>query len=146
MINPFKDVNWHPNRAARRAFARSLVIGFPIVGLLFLLVGYLGSGEWSPVLSLRIGVAGLVAGLVFWLVPAIVRPFYVVWYALACTVSFVVSNLLMSAVFYGLFTTIGLLLRVAGRRSITKGPDRSAATYWIDAIPPAEPGRYFRQF
>ncbi|MFT4587452.1 MAG: hypothetical protein ACI9VS_002084, partial [Candidatus Binatia bacterium] len=30
MLNPFKEVDWNPDLPARRKFAVSLVIGFPI--------------------------------------------------------------------------------------------------------------------
>ncbi len=37
MLNPFKEVNWHPDLATRRTFARSLVIGFPCLAVVLVL-------------------------------------------------------------------------------------------------------------
>ena len=39
MLNPIKEVNWQPDTAARRVFAKSLMIGFPCLALLFLVAG-----------------------------------------------------------------------------------------------------------
>jgi hypothetical protein len=146
MINPFAEVNWNPGTAARRSFARSLLIGFPVLAVLFLGFGFLRTGTWNLQLPLLIGGIGAAAGLVFLAIPAIAKPFYIAWYAAACSIGFVVSNVLMASVFYVLFTGTGLVVRLLGRRSLETKLDRSAATYWIDAGPPPEPGRYFRQF
>ena len=82
----------------------------------------------------------------FYVVPAISGPFYVVWHGLACCVGLVVGNVVLGAVFYVLLTGIGMLKRLGGPQAIRKGPDREAKTYWIDAPPAPEPNRYFRQF
>ena len=146
MLNPFKEVNWNPDTAARRTFAKCLVIGFPCVALVFLLAGWLAGKGWNVPFALKLGAIGAAAGALFYAVPAIARPFYVAWYALACCVGLVVGNVVLALVFYVLVTGIGLLKRLGGRQPIRKVPDRQAATYWIDAPPAPEPNRYYRQF
>ena len=146
MVNPFKEVNWRPNVAERRKFALSLMIGFPCVALLFLLAGRLARGSWSPVLPLWIGGVGVGLGVVLWLLPWLARPFYLVWYALACCIGIVVGNLLLIAFFYLVMTPIGVLMRAAGRAPMQKGFDRSAATYWTNAEKVSDPRRYYRQY
>jgi hypothetical protein len=118
----------------------------PCVALVFLLAGWLAGKGWNGAFALKLGGIGAAAGVVFYAVPAIARPFYVVWYALACCVGLVVGNVVLALVFYVLVTGIGLLKRLGGRQSIRKVPDRQAATYWIDAPPAPEPNRYYRQF
>ena len=146
MLNPFKEVNWNPDTTARRTFAKSLVIGFPCVALVFLLAGWLAGKGWNVSFALKLGGIGAAAGALFYAVPAIARPFHVVWYALACCVGLVVGNVVLALVFYVLVTGIGLLKRLGGRQPIRKVPDRQAATYWIDAPPAPEPNRSYRQF
>ena len=146
MLNPFKEVNWHPDTAARRVFAKSLMIGFPCLALLFLVAGRIKTGAWNPAFSLQLAAIGAGAGALFWLVPAIAKPFYVVWYALACCIGLVVGNVVFALIFYVLVTGIGLLKRLGGNPPICKAPDRQAKTYWITAPPTPEPKRYFSQF
>ena len=146
MINPFKDVDWNPDRAGRRRFAVSLMIGFPVIALLLLVVGFIRSGRLEVATPAVIAGAGLLAGLVFWLIPAIARPFYVTWYALACAVGLVVSNVLMGAIFYVVFTGTGMAMRLLGRRPLKTTVDKAASTYWERVDRQPEPGRYFRQF
>jgi len=146
MVNPFLDVDWNPDRAGRRAFARSLILGFPVMAVLLFVIGHARFGTWDVRPPLLVGGIGVGAGLVFLLLPAIARPFYVVWYALACSIGIVVSNVILAGVFYVIFTGTGLALRLLGRHPLETTIDRSAASYWIDAGPPPEPGRYLRQF
>ena len=89
---------------------------------------------------------GAGVGALFWLAPAIAKPFYVAWYALACCIGVVVGNVLMALIFYVLVTGIGLLKRLGGSRSIRKTPDLRANSYWLDAPVTSNPKRYFSQF
>ena len=146
MVNPFKEVNWNPDTAARRTFAKSLVIGFPCLALVFLLAAKWSSGTWNLGFALKLGGLGAAAGGLFYTAPGIARPFYVVWYALACCIGLIVGNVVLALIFYLLVTGIGLLKRLGGRQAIRKTPDRLAKTYWIDAPPAPEPKRYFSQF
>jgi len=146
MINPFKEINWRPNTAEKRKFAVSLMIGFPVLALLFLIGLRLATGAWHPSFPLKLGAIGFGVGIVLWLVPVIARPFYVVWYALACCIGIIVGNVLFAAVYYLLVTGTGLALRLFGRCPISKGPNPAATTYWLDAEQPPDVNRYFRQF
>jgi hypothetical protein len=146
MLNPFREVNWSPGPAERRSFARSLMIGFPCVSALLLIVRRLHSGHWHFELSLWIATIGLALGIALLLLPTIARPFYVAWYALACTIGFIVSNVLLATVYLVFFSFTGLLLRMAGHKPIRRSVDRSATSYWNDAGRPPESRRYFRQF
>lgn len=146
MLNPFKEVNWHPDTAARRTFAKSLVIGFPCVALVFLVAGWLAGKGWNVSFALKLGGIGAAAGVVFYAVPAIARPFYVVWYALACCAGLVVGNVVMALIFYVLVTGIGLIKRLLGQPAIRKAPNPQVKSYWLDAPPASNPKRYFSQF
>jgi hypothetical protein len=146
MMNPFKEVIWRPDLAERRKFARSLVIGFPCIAVVLLLAGWLKTGAWKIQPALIIGGAGMAIGLVFLALPGIARPFYVVWYGLACVMGLVVGNILLAVVFYILITGVGLAMRIAGKGSIRKTVDKQAATYWKEAKPVSDPQRYYRQF
>lgn len=146
MLNPFKEVNWHPDTAARRVFAKSLVIGFPCLAMVFLLAGWLAGKGWNVSFALKLGGIGAAAGVVFYAVPAIARPFYVVWYALACCVGLVVGNVVMALIFYVLVTGIGLFKRLLGQPAIRMAPDPQVKSYWLDAPPASNPKRYFSQF
>jgi hypothetical protein len=146
MINPFVHVNWWPDTRELRTFAKSLLIGFPIIALICLVASRITGGAWSLGLPLKIGGYGAGAGLVFMLVPFVAKPFYLVWYALSCTIGLIVSNVLLSTFYYTIFTGIALLRRAFSCGPIRKRFDKSAKSYWIDAGPPPDPQRYYSQY
>jgi hypothetical protein len=147
MVNPFHEVNWRPNLAQRRQFAKSWMLGFPCLAVVIWLLGWLARGRWDAHLATALGVAGIgaAAGLILYLLPQIAQPFYLVWYGLACCIGLIVSNLMLAGMFYLVITPIGLLRRLA-HSSFRKSFDRQCPTYWQDAGPPPPPHRYFKQF
>jgi hypothetical protein len=146
MINPFKEVNWNPGTAEKRKFAVSLMIGFPALGLLMLLIGRLTFGAWHPGIPIILAAVGFGIGAVLWSIPQIAKPFYVVWYLIACCLGIVIGNLLLATLYYTVVTITGLALRALGRRPVLKRPIPSATTYWTDVEENSDVNRYFRQF
>ncbi len=145
MLNPFADVQWHPDRAGKRIFARSLMIGFPIIAAVFLIAGWLLHGVW-PRAWMWVGAGGALAGAIFWLLPAVAGPFYRIWYFVACCLGFVISNTLFALTFFGVVTPIGILRRVLGRPPIHKGFEPNRSTYWEEVEKDIPARRYFQQF
>ncbi|MEO6244344.1 MAG: hypothetical protein ABIQ12_02825 [Opitutaceae bacterium] len=145
-MNPFREVNWRPGLEERRRFAVSLIVGFPSVAMALMLVGRLRTAGWNFEGPLALGGAGAALGLLFLAAPQWARPFYVVWFAAACCVGFVVGHVALAGIYFLMVTPLGLVMRAMGRRSLTKGFDRNRTSYWLDAPPPDAPEKYFRQF
>ena len=146
MINPFKEVNWNPDIDERRSFAKSLIIGFPCVAVALLLIGKLSSGFWNIELSLWIGGVGAALGIICWIVPQIAKPFYLLWYCIACSIGIILSNILLGLIFYGLVTITGLIMKLLGRDPLNRNIDKDTETYWLDVKKTDDPTRYFRQY
>ena len=146
MLNPFHEINWRPGRLERRRFAAGLAVGFPCIGAVLLAVQWWhgAPGNFGP--ALFVGGLGAAVGALLWLVPQIAWPFYVVWYGAACGVGFVMGNAALAAVYLLLLAPAGLAMRAGGRKALSKGFDRSAPSYWREAPPRDNAGRYYRQF
>jgi hypothetical protein len=52
----------------------------------------------------------------------------------------------MGVVFFGLFTAVGLLMRLFGYDPMTRKFDRSARTYWVRHEDQSDVSYYFRQY
>lgn len=146
MVNPFTQVNWNPDRNEKRKFALSLMIGFPCLALVFLLVGRAATGHWQLQQLLWLGGGGLIVGLILWTVPSISKPFYLVWYLVACSIGIVLSNLLLISFYLFVVTLVGLVLRAFGHRALRKGFEKQASSYWKDVAPARDVRQYYRQF
>ncbi len=146
MVNPFLEVNWNPGLQERRKFAWSLVIGFPCLAIAFFIMRRFRTGAWNFHSPLVLASVGAAAGLIFLVLPVIVKPVYVAWYAVACCIGFLVGNLTLAAVFLFFVTPFGFLRRTTGSSAIRKTVTKSAKSYWQDVEQPRDPTQYFRQF
>jgi len=146
MFNPFSKVNWHPDLAEKRTFGWSLVIGFPSLAAALLLAARLWSGTWRVTPSLWLGGCGLATGALFVAIPILAGPFYLLWYFLACCISTVVGNTLLTAFYLLIVTPVGAAMRAFGRQAVSKTFDGKIQSYWVDVEKADDVTRYFRQF
>ncbi len=145
MINPFTDTNWHPNLNERRSFARTMAIGFAVIKIALRLAAWLHIIAPKPHLS-EFLTYGILVGVALWIFPAVAKPFYLLWFFVACCIGIVMSNVLVAAFFFLVITPIGVLMRAFGRDPLQKKWDPTRPTYWRDAEKSVDPARYFRQF
>ena len=145
MLNPFRDIEWHPGIAEKRAFAKSIATGLPIVGAILGAVGAMRTGAWPSWTFWLAGIGGAL-GVLLWLVPRIAGPFYAVWHGGAACVGFVVGNAFAAIVYYLVITPIGLLVRACGRDPMERRFEPGTKSYWKDAEKVDDAERYFRQY
>ena len=147
MINPFKEINWKPDGEELRKFAISLMVGFPIIAIVFFLIKWIsGDGMPAPRFFLLLGGIGAGVGLLCFLIRPLARLLYPLWYGIAACVGIVIANLLFTLLYYVLFTPLGVFMRIKGRDALHLKFQRGTASYWKDA-PPAPPAdKYFRQY
>ena len=144
MINPFHEVHRNPDLAGRRAFAKSIAIGMPLLALVLGVLGWFRAHTW-PVWTWWLAGVGAAIGIMLWLLPQIARPFYIAWNGLGCCLGFVVSNTAVTAVYFLIVTPIGLTLRLLGRDPLRRRFERERESYWEDAEKTGDAERYFRQ-
>lgn len=90
-------------------------------------------------IAMTIGVLGVVR-------PQWLAPIFIGWMILAFPVAWIVSTLLLAAVFYGLVTPLALVFRLMGRDALDRKLRQDQDSYW-QARPAAEnPRRYLRQY
>jgi hypothetical protein len=118
--------------------------------LLAIFVALFGALVWWRTGRLETGttiwIAGALLTAIYWLVPAIRRPIFVGWMYAAFPIGWTVSHLLMAAIYYGVITPIGWIMRVTGRDPLFRSFDRSAQTYWVPHARFGDISRYFRQY
>jgi hypothetical protein len=132
-------LNLNPDQRLLRQF------GF----LCFLLFGLYGSwrlaNEPPSVPTFFLLGAATVGGTLGWFRPQWLRPIFVGWIVLTFPIGWTISNLLLFLLFFGVFTPMGLILRLLGKDplNLTK-PQRSS--YWQDKSQQCDLSRYLRQY
>ena len=109
------------------------------------LLGVLASWQTHHTLAAILWSIGCVVVVTYYAVPAIRRPFFDLWMAVAYPIGWLVSHVIIAVVFYLLITPIGLIMRL-GRDPMNRAFDRSATTYWVPRDSKTPAARYFKQF
>jgi hypothetical protein len=134
MITP----QWRPDERQLRQFAWISLVGFPVLGVL------LWRAHGTPLSAMVLSAFGVLVWLVGLLEPKRIRFVYVALLAISVPIGWVVSNLLLRAVFYGVVTPVGLVFRLVGRDALSlrrpQGP-----SYWRNLEAQEDATSYFRQ-
>jgi hypothetical protein len=136
----FLDVLKEPTRLELRIF-----------GLLFaLFCGLVGGLLWwqadARTAARVVWGFGLACMLVYYAVPALRRVAFRAWIRVTFPIGWTVSHAVLALVYYGIFTPIGLLMRLSGRDVLQRRLERGAGTYWVAHRTADAPARYFKQF
>jgi len=117
-------INWNPNNKDLRIFGLTLIIGFGLIGGLFFWRESLTVAKWMWMGSIGIGGLAILA-------PPLSRPFYFLWMGLAFVMGTIVSFLILSLIFYGIITPVGMMMRLIGRDALLRKKEATKKqTYW----------------
>ncbi len=134
-------INRTPSRSELRQFAGIWFPGF------FLVVGAFAAHRWgwsTPIMAVWSVVATVsVLGV---LLPSAVRPLYLAWMYAAYPVGWLISHLVLTMLYFGVFTPVGITFRLLGKDLLERSFERSAKTYWTARRPTENASQYFRQF
>jgi len=132
-------VQWNPEKKQLRQFA---AIWFPaFCGLVGWLVGK-KSGHWAGV-EIAWAACGVVAAAGF-IHPPLIRPIFVGLILATFPIGWVVSHVLLGAIFFLLFMPIGLALRLTGHDPLQlKMP--AGNSLWKTPVGKTDPASYLRQ-
>jgi len=137
------DDKKRPDRSAAfsadRNFGITFVMFFAIVG--FLPLYRSGTVRWW---AIALAAAFLFCAFAF---PSLLRPLNHLWSKLGLLLHRVISPIVMVALYFIVFTPIGLVLRACDRNFFRLKFDKDAASYWLSREPPApRPGGMTKQF
>ena len=135
----FKHVQWDPSQTELRKFARAMLIGFAVIGLI---VAW-RRNEFGTATYTLWGIGAALAIAAF--VPVVGRLVYLAIYVVTGIIGFFVSRIILTVIFFLLFAPLGLLLKAMGKDFLHLHKN-AAGTEWI-----AHPGlrdrqSFYRQF
>jgi len=140
------EIDWNPNQKKLRQFALIWFCGFAIVGTLSAWRSgcFSGSHDWNT--PIVIWFVAAVVGLTGWLFPSVVRPVYRLWMALTFPIGWILSHAVLGAIYFGLFTLLGLIFRLIGRDPLDRRGTQQEESFWIERSGRTPAKRYFQQF
>lgn len=135
----FQHVNWRPDRDELRRFARAMLIGFFVIGLI-VAARHRGLGTTTYTLW-AIGAALALAALV----PGLGRAAYLGVYLPTSILGFFISHIVVALMFFLVFVPVGLLVRLTGH-DLLRLRRPGGGTLWTRRPAPRPAASYYRQF
>jgi len=100
-----------------------------IIGIVLLIIS--GFLFWKEKESFQIFLAiGITLFLTAIAIPASLKPVYWIWMIFAIILGWVMTRVILSLLFYVVFTSIGLTLRFFGKQFLELRLDKSKESYW----------------
>ncbi len=108
-----------------------------IVGGIFLLIGLWPLLRYGRDLRMWAFAPGLILALSALVVPALLRQPYRLWMLLGFALGWINTRIILSVVFYLVFTPVSIVMKVIRRDAMQRSIDPDADTYRVDKSPRA---------
>lgn len=135
------EISWNPSCKELRFFAGGLVC--LALALMAFGLAYWNWPGWAAAMLVALATAVTLLAL---FQPFRLKPVYLGWMVAVFPIGWVVSQVVLATVYFTVFLTIGLILRVRGHNPLRNRSDRSGKSGWLKKEPPASRDRYFRQY
>lgn len=133
-------ININPDVKILREFGIFALFGFGLPGCV---IGFkwdlwqIGYGFWG------LGVFSFIFAFVQ---PKVLKPIFITLVVVAFPIGFVISNIILTAIFYGILTPIALVFKVFGRDALNCKIEPKSASYWISREGKSPVSQRFKQY
>lgn len=101
------------------------------MGVFLAILGGIAMWRGKPAYPYLLGCGIAFAGMgLAW--PQALKPLHKIWMAFSILIGFVMSHLILMALFYAVITPIGLALKLFGKDILDQRIDKKKSSYWID--------------
>jgi hypothetical protein len=118
----------HREPPSLRSFGLTFVTVFALIAIWPMFFG-------GPVRIWSLTISIVMLALTFF-APAVLAPLNRLWFKIGMLMHGIVSPIILGLMFFVAVTPIALLMRLFGKRLISKGPEADKASYWIKRDPP----------
>ncbi len=134
------DFKINPSAKILREFGIIALFGFGLVGAL---LGLKWEAWTASYMLWALGAVSFVLALVQ---PRLLLPLYVVLMVVAFPIGFVISNVILLALYFGLFTPFSMVFRLIGRDTMKRKFEPEAESYWIKRTGSTPASQRFKQY
>jgi len=100
------------------------------IGIFLLLIAGILFWKQRPSFSYFAYIGGGLA-LLGLIAPILLKPIYKVWMSFAVVMGFVMTRVILTVLYFGMFTPISLLTKLLGKDLLDQRLDKNATTYWV---------------
>ncbi len=119
--------------------------GLTVGVVLLLIAAFLFWKERSSSIYFAIpGGALIVLGAI---VPLVLKPIFIAWMTFAVIMGFIMTRVILTILYFGMFTPIALVLKVLRKDLLEEKWDKNSTSYWVRRKPePYDPASTERMF
>jgi len=134
-------------KAETRVFATKLILGFPIVGLVwsFLIYYFSNSNTFNLNIAYWIGGVGITAGFLCLISPMVNALIWVVWNRLIVIIDSIIIWSTLPIFYYIIFCPFAIMIRFCGKATM-QNKNENKVTFWKDVSENTSKKQYLRQF
>jgi hypothetical protein len=133
-----------PSRSIDRKELKQFAI---ILGIVLLILAGLNWWREHTSVAVVMAVSAMASELIALIRPVLIKPIFIVLTTIAKGIGWFNTRLLLSLVFYGLMTPIGLIMRLLRKDLIDQKINKNASTYWHERKEKKlDPKHYEKQF
>ena len=141
------EINWQPSQQDLFDFAKTLLLGGPIVAVFWVLLIKIFSSEWNLIAPTYILSAFVLAGTLIRLAPTLSKPLYLLWFSLVCVIDIVISFTVLTIVYFCVLLPIGIAYQASGKAAqLKKGICTKSLSYWTKAHETKDLNKYYKQY
>ena len=131
----------------RTAFALKLILGFPLVGIVWTCIIYFlsDSEHLNFNIAYWIGGIGISIGVLCLLSKGIFQIVWCLWNKIIFLIDTTITWLTLPLFYFVIFSPFAVILRMFGKADM-KDPKNNLQSYWKDVEQPSSAKQYLRQF
>jgi len=138
---PLIEIDWNPKSKQLQNFGKIALAASVIISLLlYLLKGV--AIQWLLIIC----AFGFMVFIISMISLKLTKIIYLGMILLTMPIGWVVSFILMAAVYFLMLAPLGLIFRLIGRDPLCRRFDPTAESYWMSRRPPKGLEQYFHQF
>ncbi len=143
-------VNWTPDNRQLRNFGMAGFFVFSLIGGLIIwrksFVGFALTDETASTSSIALIAAAFACFAFSMVAPGLLRPLYLGLTLVTLPIGMVLSPLVMAVLYFGVFTPLGIAMRLRGWDPLDRKFEPEAASYWVKREMKRTPASYFNQY
>jgi hypothetical protein len=143
-------INWKPEPKQLQTFGiAAMVIFFGFGAWIWWSHGIFGVAISASIHSIAVTSMLIVAGIFGFaalLAPFALKPVFVFLSVITAPIGIALSFFIMTIIFFGMFTPIGLFFKLIGRDAMNRKIELTRCSYWTEREPSPPTERYFRQY
>jgi len=142
------EIRKNPSKLELNWFGAIFLGVFAVLGLIAWGKGHLifKTGAAPPIMSYVFWAIGAGVFLVYYAIPPLRKKIYVGFMYVVYPIGFVMSHVILGAVYFLIFTPLGFCMRLFGYDPLGRKYLPQASTYWTEHRTGDDAPRYFRQF